>query len=464
MFRKLGIQSLVCVRSNNKVAGKTCCKNLASHPSRCITTLSNSSVLMQQVQQENLKFESLNKSTTDGSHSSIESTNKFEIINALDLKPMSQFRVLNDDLSINYRLDDSLTDEKLVELYEGMVKLHVFDNIMYECQRQGRISFYMTHLGEEAIQFGSAGALEMEDIIFAQYREAGILMHRKMSLDLMIGQCLGNTDDLGKGRQMPIHYGNKALNFVTISSPLATQMPQAVGAAYALKRQAKEEDADLNKIVVCYFGEGAASEGDAYAAFNFAATLNCPVLFFCRNNGYAISTPASEQYRGDGIVARALGCGISATRIDGNDLMAVYEATKQARQQILKDQKPILIEAMTYRVGHHSTSDDSSAYRTKDELNEWRAPQANPIDRVKNYLIKSQLWSDEREKELRKSMRTQVLESLAAAEKKQKLPISTMFDDVYDEKPARLQEQLDSLKKHLEKFPNEYPVKEYQSE
>lgn len=140
---------------------------------------------------------------------------------------------------------------------------------------------------------------------------------------------------------MPIHYGSKPLNFVTISSPLATQIPQAAGAAYALKGQ--------NRVVVCYFGEGAASEGDAHAAFNFATTLASPVIFFCRNNGYAISTPSAEQYRGDGIAGRGAGYGMNSLRVDGNDALAVYNATRYAKEYALKESKPVLIEALTYR-------------------------------------------------------------------------------------------------------------------
>jgi len=150
---------------------------------------------------------------------------------------------------------------------------------------------------------GSAAALSNEDMVFAQYREHGVLLWRGFSIQEAVDQCFSNIGDKGKGRQMPIHYGSRRLNFQTISSPLGTQIPQAAGAAYAFKMQRKDA------VAVCYFGEGAASEGDFHAAFNFSATLDVPVLFFCRNNGYAISTPSSEQYRGDGIASRATGYG-----------------------------------------------------------------------------------------------------------------------------------------------------------
>uniref|UniRef100_A0A8B9QEM6 2-oxoisovalerate dehydrogenase subunit alpha n=1 Tax=Apteryx owenii TaxID=8824 RepID=A0A8B9QEM6_APTOW len=217
-----------------------------------------------------------------------------------------------------------LPQELVLKLYKTMTLLNTMDRILYESQRQGRISFYMTNYGEEGTHVGSAAALADTDLVFGQYREAGVLMYRGYPLDLFMAQCYGNASDPGKGRQMPVHYGCRERHFVTISSPLATQIPQAVGAAYAIKR------ANANRAVICYFGEGAASEGDAHAGFNFAATLECPIIFFCRNNGYAISTPTSEQYRGDGIAARGPGYGLMSIRVDGNDVFAVYNATKEA--------------------------------------------------------------------------------------------------------------------------------------
>lgn len=244
-------------------------------------------------------------------------------------------------LIINKQDDPKLDKSTITKMYKDMTMLNAMDKILYESQRQGRISFYMTNYGEEATHIGSAAALTLEDVVFGQYREAGVLMWRGFTLSQFMNQCYGNVKDAGKGRQMPVHYGSKELNFMTISSPLSTQMPQAVGSAYALKGK--------NRVVIVYFGDGAASEGDAHAAFNFAATLECPVIFFCRNNGYAISTPTSDQYRGDGIAARGPSYGIDSIRVDGNDVFAVYNATSKAKEHALKFNKPVLIEAMTYR-------------------------------------------------------------------------------------------------------------------
>jgi 2-oxoisovalerate dehydrogenase E1 component alpha subunit len=281
-------------------------------------------------------------------------------------KPMACFRVM--DERAEFRKPDYVVkhdDDTLKRMYRTMVQLNEMDKILYDAQRQGRISFYMTSYGEEATHIGSASALEADDVIFGQYREAGVLMWRGFTLDEFAHQCFSSGHDVGKGRQMPVHYGSRRLNFQTISSPLGTQLPQAAGAAYALKRAGRKN------IVMCYFGEGAASEGDFHVALNMAGTLSCPVVFFCRNNGYAISTPVREQYKGDGIAARGIAYGLPTIRVDGNDLLAVHDATALARERALKDNTPVVIEAMTYRGGHHSTSDDSTRYRGAEEIQYW---------------------------------------------------------------------------------------------
>lgn len=220
--------------------------------------------------------------TSTGSHEKPEFpgsrsswTEKLEFIGSETYEGIPVYRVMNrEGFVIDDSQDPHLGQELTTKIYKGMTLLNTMDRILYESQRQGRISFYMTNYGEEGTHFGSAAALQDDDLVYGQYREAGVLMYRGFKLEQFMSQCYGNTKDLGKGRQMPVHYGTKDLNFVTISSPLATQMPQAVGSAYALKRQQN------GRVVMCYFGEGAASEGDAHAALNFAATLDCPIIFF----------------------------------------------------------------------------------------------------------------------------------------------------------------------------------------
>jgi len=346
--------------------------------------------------------------------------------------------------------DPNLSKEVVVEMYKKMTMLNTMDRIMYESQRQGRISFYMTNYGEEGTHIGSAAALDSEDLVYGQYREAGVLLYRGFSLAQFMNQCYGNDLDVGRGKQMPVHYGSKELNFITISSPLATQMPQAVGSAYAFKRKQN------GLVVICYFGDGAASEGDAHAAFNFAATLDCPILFFCRNNGYAISTPTDEQYRGDGIAARGPGYGMTTIRVDGNDVFAVYNATKAARQYSVENMAPVLIEAMTYRIGHHSTSDDSSAYRSVDEVAFWDK-EDHPIGRLRNYLVSRSWWTEAEEKAWKKAARKEVMEEFQKAEQQPKPNPMEMFEDVYDKLPKNLVEQRKQMEEHVKAHHEHYP-------
>ncbi|XGW14722.1 hypothetical protein V3C99_000751 [Haemonchus contortus] len=352
---------------------------------------------------------------------------------------------------IDSSCDPNLDKEMCLKIYRDMTQLSIMDRILYDSQRQGRISFYMTNFGEEASHVGSAAALKFEDLIYGQYREVGVLMWRNFPLEAFMHQCYGNSKDIGKGRQMPVHYGSVEHNFVTISSPLSTQIPQAVGTAYAFKRTPNND-----RIVMVYFGDGAASEGDAHAAFNFAATLDCPVIFFCRNNGYAISTPTSEQYGGDGIAGKGPGYGLHTIRVDGNDVLAVYNATKAARELAIQN-KPVLIESMTYRLGHHSTSDDSSFYRSKEEVQEW-TDKDHPIKRFKHYITEKGWWNDEQEKEWQKDCRKRILKAFGDAEKEKWGHYHDMFEDTYKELPMNLKRQRDEFDAFMEEYKQHYPV------
>ncbi|XP_014250985.1 2-oxoisovalerate dehydrogenase subunit alpha, mitochondrial [Cimex lectularius] len=379
-------------------------------------------------------------------------TTSLEFLSPDTVKTIPSYRVL--DLSgqvLNKNEEPKIDDAKLVKMYETMVTLNVMDKILYDSQRQGRISFYMTSYGEEASHLGSAAALDNEDLVYAQYRETGVLLWRGFTPEECMNQCYGNNLDKGKGKQMPCHFGSKVHNFITISSPLTTQMPQAVGSAYAFKR------AQNGKCVIVYFGDGAASEGDAHAAFNFSATLECPVIFFCRNNGYAISTPVKEQYRGDGIVSRGQGYGITSIRVDGNDILAVYNATLAARNYCLSNNKPVIVEAMTYRVGHHSTSDDSSAYRSAEEVKKW-VQTDNPMVRTFKYLHGKNLWDEKKQSECEKEAKSIILKGFGRAEKVKKPNWTEMFTDVLASENDILMEQKEYMRKHLEKYSDCYPL------
>jgi len=372
------------------------------------------------------------------------------------------YRCVNQDGDI---VDDAYKpepDSLALKMYQDMLAVSIMDVIMFDAQRQGRLSFYMTSQGEEGTCVGSASALEKEDVIFCQYREAGVFMERGYTFDDFMNQLFANVKDAGRGRNMPVHYGSKALNIHTISSPLATQIPQASGAAYALKMQRLTDPNIPPRVVACYFGEGAASEGDFHAALNIAATRSCPVIFICRNNGYAISTPTLEQYRGDGIASRGTGYGIDTIRVDGNDIWAVREATKKARELALKDGgRPVLIEAMSYRISHHSTSDDSFAYRARVEVEDWKR-RDNPITRLRKYLEKKGLWDEEKESQARSRLRKEVLKAFAAAEKEKKPSMRSMFTDMYEDLTPELKDQMIELKSVIERYPDEYDVSEFE--
>lgn len=323
------------------------------------------------------------------------------------------------------------------------------DSILQNAQRQGRISFYMTCTGEEAIHVGAASALENNDHVFAQYREQGVLMWRGFTLEQFTNQCFSNDRDLGKGRQMPVHYGSRALHYHTVSSPLGTQLPQASGAAYRLKL------AGQPNVVIAFFGDGCASTTDFHAALNFAATLSCPVIFFCRNNGYAISTPVTDQYAGDGVVSRAPGYGMAAVRVDGNDAFAVHAVVREAKRYSLEHNAPVLIEAMTYRQGHHSTSDDSTRYRSHAEIQSF-ADRMDPLQRMNHFLIRHNYITDEDIATMKDQERIAVLEAIQKAEHRPKPSMESMFEDVYKEMPGHLEEQLKQLQDHVANHPEKY--------
>ncbi|KAH8887551.1 thiamine diphosphate-binding protein [Thozetella sp. PMI_491] len=356
---------------------------------------------------------------------------------------------------VDQSFSPDLTDDEVVKLYLDMVTVSIMDVIMFDAQRQGRLSFYMVSAGEEAVCVGSASALTKEDVVFCQYREQGVFKQRGFQLSDFMNQLFANKKEPGQGRSMPVHYGSRELNMHTISSPLATQLPQASGAAYALKIQRMQDPAIPPRVTVAYFGEGAASEGDFHAALNLAATRSCPVVFICRNNGYAISTPTLDQYRGDGIASRAMGYGIDTIRVDGNDFWAVREATKKARAMALEDGgKPVLLEAMTYRVSHHSTSDDSFAYRARVEVEDWKR-RDNPIARLRKWMEAKGCWDENKEKEARESIRRDVLKAFSEAEKEMKPPIRAMFEDVYEEMTLDIKAQMKELRDQLERYPDD---------
>lgn len=368
------------------------------------------------------------------------------------------FRALNGKGEPLDKKFEILDKETSLKILNNMIKINAFDDYFNSAQRLNVISFYMTCKGEEAAVVSSCAALKDEDSIYPQYREAAALLYRGFSSKDMTNQLTGNHLDLGKGRQMPIHYGSKKLNYQTVSSPLATQIPQASGAGYLFR--VKKED----KVCLTYFGEGAASEGDFHAALNFAATLRSQTIFFCRNNKYAISTSFQDQYRGDGIASRGPGYGIKALRIDGNDALGVYYATKEARKYVMEEKKPILIEAMSFRGGDHSTSDYSANYRTDEIMKGWEDylnKLGNPIKRFEAYCLNKKWIEKDTVANLLKESKAEAKEALKYSTSLKKPSISSMFDDTWDFKPENLKDQEKELLEHIEKYGSNYALDGY---
>lgn len=378
-------------------------------------------------------------------------TNTLEFLDESQVIPI--FRIMAYDGSLESDWKAPFTDEEVLERYEFMVRLSIYDLLFYNIQRQGRISFYMQNQGEEAMQIGLACALQKDDMLWCQYRELGVLMWRGFTPDNVLDQLFGTEGDPGRGRQMPISYTKKEIGLQTICTPLTTQLPHASGAGYAFKL------AGQDRVSVAFFGEGAASEGDFHAAMNFSAVHKSQTIFVCRNNGYAISTPVSQQYSGDGIAIRGLAYGMHTIRVDGNDFFAVYVAMREARRLCVEKKVPVCLEFMTYRMGHHSTSDDSSQYRLPNEMSLWQKSGLDGIARLRLYLEKKNLWDATKESELRKLAKEYLLKLIKQAEQRKTVPIiSGVFDKVYDENPWNLKEQEAELRAHLEKYSDNYPM------
>jgi len=329
-----------------------------------------------------------------------------------------------------------IPEAELRALYRTMLLVRLIDERMLRLQRQGRLGFYMTSTGEEATHMAVA-ALRSGDWIFPSYREPGAAFLRGYTLKEYICQLYGNVEDPVKGRQMPVHHAVRRINYVSISSPVGTQIPQAVGAAQASKISGASD------VAIVYFGEGATSTGEFHVGMNFAGVWKSPCIFLCRNNGWAISTPGAKQTAARSIAIKALAYGMPGIRVDGNDLLALYQVTEEAAARARAGEGPTLIEAQTYRRGAHSSSDDPTAYRDPSEPKQWEA--SDPIERFRRYLAKQGVWTEAWDVALREELDREIV---AAHDASQNLPppaVETMFDDVYEELSWNLREQKDWL-------------------
>jgi 2-oxoisovalerate dehydrogenase E1 component subunit alpha len=350
-------------------------------------------------------------------------------------------RVLDDDGQAKGPWNPKLTPEVLKKGLRGMIRTRVFDARMLVAQRQKKTSFYMQSLGEEAIGTAHSMALDPGDMNFPTYRQQSLLLARDDApMVEMICQLLSNERDPLKGRQLPVMYSYKKLGFFSISGNLATQFIQAVGWAMA---SAIKGD---TRIASGWIGDGSTAEADFHTALTFAHVYRAPVILNVVNNQWAISSfQAIAGGEGSTFAARGVGCGIASLRVDGNDFLAVYAASRWAAERARGNLGPTLIEWLTYRAGAHSTSDDPSKYRPADDWE--RFPLGDPIARLKKHLIVIGAWSEEQHEAMQNEAEAEVIAAQKEAERFGSLADghlfsnSTMFDGVYEDVPDHLRRQ-----------------------
>jgi pyruvate dehydrogenase E1 component alpha subunit/2-oxoisovalerate dehydrogenase E1 component alpha subunit len=300
---------------------------------------------------------------------------------------------------------------QLLALYRGMLRIRLMDERLLTMQRQGRISFYGEARGQEAAVVGTAAALGADDYIVPALREAGAALYRGLPLSAYIAQIFGNDHDLTRGRQMPCHPGSRAARYVTMSSCIGTQLPHATGMAMAAQR------------------------------LNFAGVFRAPVVFVCQNNQWAISTPVSQQTASPTMAEKALAYGLPAVRCDGNDVLACYVAMRALVDRARRGEGPQFLEALTYRVSAHSSSDDPSRYRDESVTAVWREARC-PLSRFRAFLLLRGLLSVEGDTALREELDAEVRAVISAEESVGPPPLRSLVEDVFAQVPAHLAEQL----------------------
>ncbi|MBI1797103.1 MAG: 3-methyl-2-oxobutanoate dehydrogenase [Candidatus Eisenbacteria bacterium] len=315
-----------------------------------------------------------------------------------------------------------------------MVMMRMLDQRMLSLQRQGRIGFYGTATGQEAAVTGSAFALRPTDWVFPALREMGVSLWRGTTIREIVCQLIGNSGDVLLGRQMPCHFSDRKVLTVAWSSVIGTQLPHAMGAAWAARH--------LGHDVVCmgYLGDGASSSGDFHAAANFAGVFRLPLVFFCQNNQWAISVPLARQTASVSIAIKSVAYGFPGERVDGNDILAVIAATREAVARARKGDGPTLVEALTFRMGGHSSSDDPTRYRDAAQVAEWE--WQDPLHRFRAWLTACGHVDAGDEARWTEEINAEIGAAIAEAEALPPPAIETMFADVYREMPRSLAEQM----------------------
>lgn len=334
------------------------------------------------------------------------------------------FNLINPDGSVRDRLPVTLNDMR--GLYADMVEARMFDEKSMAMQRQGRLATYAPFRGQEAAQIGAAAALREGDWVAATYRDAALNWRAGYPWRLLI---LGRTGD-ERGGEVP-----EGVNVLPPSITVGGHMIHAVGLAWAEKLQGSD------RIALTSFGDGATSEGDFHEAMNFAAVYETPTVFLCQNNGFAISLATEEQTKSETIAAKADAYGIPGVRVDGNDVVAMYAAIREAADRARRGDGPSFIEALTYRLGPHTTADDPTRYREDSQTSEWE--NKDPLLRVKLLLEKAGGWTEQWQEELEAEATKSIEEAVQWAESLPAPTVTEMVHRMYAETPRSLLEQLE---------------------
>lgn len=349
--------------------------------------------------------------------------------------------ILREDGSVDKARDPNLPDAVLLRMHEGMRLIRLLDERCMNLQRQGRIGFFGTTTGEEAAVIGSIAPLSDEDWAFPALRQGGALLYRGFTLRKYFAHLYGNAESVENGRSMPCHYSDRTHHFVTWSSSMATQLLHAVGMAYSarLKR--------TGQIAIGYLGDGASSEGDFHAAANFAGVWKVPVVLFCNNNQWAISVPFARQTASNGVAVKAVAYGFPGVRLDGNDVLGVYVATREAAERARRGEGPTLIEAVTYRIQGHSSSDDPTRYRSQAEVDAWK--RRDPLARFERYLTERGVLDTEKIAALDERLKAQIEDAIVHAEATPPPAPTTLIEGVFEEPTWNLRAQYEELREAI---------------
>jgi pyruvate dehydrogenase E1 component alpha subunit len=343
------------------------------------------------------------------------------------------FTVLREDGTVDPDRDPKIADEVLVSAYRHMRRLRLLDARMILLQRQGRVGFYGACTGQEAVPIATGLVAQKDDWVFPALREQSVMLVRGFSLRAFVAQVFGNSGDVQKGRQMPSHQSGRAVNQVSWSSCIGPQIPQAVGAAWAMKLR------KAASVSFGFSGDGATSQPDFHAAMTFAGLYQVPAVLVCQNNHWSISVPTEKQTASRTIAVKGRAYGVPGIRVDGNDLLAVYKVLEDAAERARRGEGPTFVEAVTYRIGAHSTSDDPTRYRSDAEVEGWK--KKDPVDRLARHLREKGLLDDAWEAAADEELTAEIARAVNEVEAMPPPARASLFDDVYAELPWHLREQ-----------------------